>query len=92
MLPGKKLLLALTAAICTVTVFFACKSSKPQAAATVATPLATPQPRVLVFAKTKGYHHESIADGLIAIQKLGTKTNFLVDTTTNSGYFTEDSL
>lgn len=49
-------------------------------------------PRILVFAKTLGYHHASIADGLIAIRKLGKENNFLVDTTTNAAYFNDDSL
>ena len=49
-------------------------------------------PRVLVFAKTSGYHHESIADGLAAIEKLGVQNKFLVDTTSNADWFTEDSL
>ncbi|HTE11833.1 MAG TPA: ThuA domain-containing protein, partial [Chitinophagaceae bacterium] len=40
--------------------------------------------KVLVFAKTNGYHHESIAAGLVAIQKLGQENKFAVDTTTDS--------
>src|SRR5947207_2759558 len=48
--------------------------------------------RVLVFAKTAGYHHESISNGLAAIQKLGAENDFDVDTTTNASVFTEDSL
>jgi len=50
------------------------------------------KPRVLVFSKTAGFHHESIADGNIAIQKLGSQGNFDVDTTTDAGWFTDDSL
>jgi cytochrome c len=50
------------------------------------------KPRVLVFSKTQGYHHESIADGLVAIRRLGTENNFEVDTTSNAAYFTEDTL
>jgi cytochrome c len=49
-------------------------------------------PSVLVFSKTMGYHHESIADGITAIQKLGAEHGFQVDTTTNSAYFTEENL
>ncbi len=49
-------------------------------------------PRILVFTKTAGYHHESIADGMVAIQKLGTEHKFIVDTTSNADWFTEDSL
>ena len=50
------------------------------------------KPRVLVFSKTTGYHHESIADGNVAIQQLGSQNNFDVDTTTDAAMFIEDSL
>jgi len=40
--------------------------------------------KILVFAKTNGYHHESIAAGMVAIQKLGQENKFAVDTTTDS--------
>ena len=40
--------------------------------------------KVLVFAKTNGYHHESIADGIVAIMKLGKENHFAVDSTTDS--------
>lgn len=50
------------------------------------------KPRVLVFSKTAGFHHESIADGNIAIQKLGAGNNFDVDTTTDATRFIDDSL
>lgn len=50
------------------------------------------KPKVLVFSKTAGYHHESIAAGNLAIQKLGAENDFEIDTTTNAGYFTDDSL
>lgn len=49
-------------------------------------------PRILVFSKTLGFRHASIADGVAAIQKLGNENNFLVDTTTNAAYFRGDSL
>lgn len=48
--------------------------------------------RVLVFSKTAGFRHESIKDGIAAIQKLGKEKDFLVDTTENAFYFVEDSL
>jgi len=48
--------------------------------------------RILVFSKTAGYHHESIADGNTAIQQLGGQNNFDVDTTTDATIFNEDSL
>ncbi len=46
--------------------------------------------KVLLFSKTAGFHHESIADGIKAIQKLGSQHNFEVDTTTNADWFIED--
>ena len=48
--------------------------------------------RVLVFTKTAGFFHESIPTGVAAIQKLGAEHDFLVDTTSNSDWFTDDSL
>ncbi|NDE11353.1 MAG: PKD domain-containing protein, partial [Chitinophagia bacterium] len=49
-------------------------------------------PRILVFTKTTGYHHESIAAGIDAIGTLGKQNKFLVDTTSDASWFTEDSL
>lgn len=49
-------------------------------------------PKILVFAKTAGFHHNSIAVGIPAIIKLGQENNFLVDTTTDSSKFTEQNL
>ncbi len=48
--------------------------------------------RILVFSKTAGFHHESIADGNTTIQKLGNLHDFDVDTTSNAAMFDEDSL
>lgn len=50
------------------------------------------KPRVLVFSKTKGYRHESIKSGKLALQKLGVEKGFDVDTTESSEMFVEDSL
>jgi len=50
------------------------------------------KPRILIFYKTGGYYHESIPTGVKAIQELGVKNGFDVDTTTNAGKFAEDSL
>ncbi len=50
------------------------------------------KPKVLVFSKTAGYHHESINDGIAAIEKLGSDNGFEVDTTTNAANFTEELL
>ena len=50
------------------------------------------KPKVLVFSKTAGFYHESIVDGVAAIQKLGAENEFDVDTTTNAEMFTEENL
>jgi type 1 glutamine amidotransferase len=47
---------------------------------------------VLVFSKTAGFHHASIAVGIPAIIKLGQENGFSVDTTTNAALFTESNL
>ena len=49
-------------------------------------------PRVLVYSKTRGYHHASIPVGVSAIQKLGRENNFAVDTTTDSTFFVRKTL
>lgn len=48
--------------------------------------------RILVFAKTAGFYHESIAAGLPALQKMGAVHGFGVDTTKNAGAFTSENL
>jgi type 1 glutamine amidotransferase len=50
------------------------------------------RPKILVFAKTAGFHHNSIAVGLIAIQKLGAENKFDVDTTTDAEKFNINNL
>lgn len=47
---------------------------------------------VLVFSKTKGYYHESIPDGIAAIQKLGSENGFQVDTTKDASKFSLSNL
>ena len=54
--------------------------------------LAKPRPKVLVFCKTAGYHHASIANGIAAIEKLGAENNFDVDTTINAEKFNAKNL
>lgn len=49
-------------------------------------------PVVLVFTKTEGYYHASIPNGIAAIQKLGMKNHFQVDTTKDASKFTIDNL
>lgn len=87
MLSRKKLLLALIAAVCSFTVFYACKTSKTNNSIAAAH-----KPRVLVFTKTKGYFHESIPTGAAAIMQLGKTNDFIADTTSDARYFIEDSL
>ena len=48
--------------------------------------------KVLIFSKTAGFHHNSIAVGVPAIIKLGQENSFDVDTTTNSAKFTTENL
>jgi type 1 glutamine amidotransferase len=45
--------------------------------------------KVLLFFKTKGYHHPSIEAGIPAIVKLGQEHNFGVDTTTDAAKMTQ---
>lgn len=52
----------------------------------------SPTKRVLVFSKTRGFHHASIPAGIAAIQKLGMENNFAVDTTTDSSFFVKKTL
>lgn len=48
--------------------------------------------KVLIFSKTAGFHHNSIAVGVPAIMKMGQENNFDVDSTTNAAKFTADNL
>ncbi len=50
------------------------------------------EPRILVFSKTAGYRHGSIAAGLAAIRKLGQENAFAVDATEDAAVFTENRL
>lgn len=49
-------------------------------------------PKVLVFSKTAGFRHSSIAVGKQAIMKLGEQNGFEVDTTENAEWLNEDTL
>ncbi|RYY34616.1 MAG: PKD domain-containing protein, partial [Sphingobacteriaceae bacterium] len=80
----RKCVYLLITGVCISAVFYACKTVKPQAATKTA--------RVLVFSKTKGWYHGSIPSGIAAIQNLGKQNGFIVDTTKNAAYFTDDSL
>lgn len=48
--------------------------------------------RILVFSKTLVFRHESIAQGIEAINALGQKHNIIVDTTENADLFNEENL
>ncbi|KAA9372933.1 ThuA domain-containing protein, partial [Microbispora cellulosiformans] len=56
-------------------------ASVPQTGAASA---AAPDFKVLVFSKTTGFRHDSIPEGIAAVQKLGQDNNFAVDTTEDS--------
>lgn len=58
----------------------------------VGKPVFAKKKKVLVFAKTAGYHHSSIATGLLALIKLGRENRFHVDTTTDANKFTPQNL
>ncbi len=51
-----------------------------------------PAKRVLVFSKTLGFRHDSIPDGITAIQQLGAANGFAVDASENSSVFTPNNL
>ena len=48
--------------------------------------------RVLVFSKTAAFRHDSIPNGIAAIQLLGQQHNFQVDATEDGGWFRDDIL
>ncbi len=52
----------------------------------------TGQPRILVFSKTAGYHHQSIPVGQRALMQMGAENGFAVDTTTDGTKFTDANL
>ncbi len=55
-------------------------------------PAASSGVRVLVFTKTTGYRHQSIAQGLAALRDLGVSGGFAVDSTEDSAKFALDNL
>jgi type 1 glutamine amidotransferase len=50
------------------------------------------KPRILVFSKTKGYHHASITVGAPAIYKLGQENGFDVDSSSDASVITKKNL
>src|SRR5690606_41635448 len=47
-------------------------------------------PTILAVSKTAGFYHNSIPDGVAALQKLGAENGFEVDTTTDACLYNED--
>lgn len=52
----------------------------------------TADERVLVFSKTAGFRHDSIPEGIAAIEQLGSENGFSVDATEDAGEFTPEKL
>ena len=59
---------------------------------TVADAPANALSKVLVFSKTAGFRHDSIPQGIAAIQALGTANGFTVDATEDGAQFTDANL
>lgn len=53
---------------------------------------ASTTPRLLVFSKTNGYRHESIKDGIAALQRLAAEKHVLIECTEDASRFTDDNL
>jgi len=67
-----------------------CAAMAPETAAPVG---GSPPPlRVLVFSRTLGFRHDSIPDGIAAIQALGREHGFVVDATEDAAQFTPADL
>ncbi|MEU5105182.1 MULTISPECIES: ThuA domain-containing protein [unclassified Streptomyces] len=62
------------------------------AASSAAAGSSDPSDRVLVFSKTAGFRHDSIPDGIAAIEELGAQGGFAVDATEDAAAFTPDNL
>ena len=50
------------------------------------------KPAILVFSKTKGFRHQSIGPGKLALMKIGEQAGYQVDTTESAEAFTEENL
>src|SRR4051794_37386436 len=53
---------------------------------------ADPLQKVLVFSKTAGFRHDSIPQGIAAVQQLGAQNGFAVDATEDASVFTDANL
>ena len=90
---GARLALALAAAAAAgLALAPGAAAQAPRAAQPARAQQAPPRPRVLVFARTKGFRHGSIGVGKVALLKLGQKNGFDVDTTEDAGRFTDQGL
>ena len=52
----------------------------------------TKEEKVLIFSKTGGFRHGSIAAGIMAVEKLGAENGFKVDATEDASFFSEETL
>jgi glucose/arabinose dehydrogenase/cytochrome c551/c552 len=50
------------------------------------------KPKILIFSKTSGFHHNSIPKGQLALINLANQNGLEADTTTNAALFTEANL
>lgn len=50
------------------------------------------QEKLLIFHKTEGYRHQSIGDGIQAIERIANEDNYEVEVTQDSRYFTQYDL
>ncbi len=50
------------------------------------------RPRVLVFTRTAGFHHDAIPAGIAAVRELGADGGFAVDATEDAAAFTRENL
>ena len=76
--------------LCLLTLLTLAVQATPMPDATA--PDATAPDAILVFSKTKGFRHKSIAAGKVALMKLGAENRFQVDTTEDASAFTLDNL
>lgn len=67
-------------------------ATSTMAAAPVSGGTPVPTARVLVFSKTLGYRHASIADGIVALRELGAARGLAVEATEDSTAFTAANL
>jgi type 1 glutamine amidotransferase len=81
----KKLFIKIMLSVLCLTsaIFISCSSSKK---------INGDSAHVLVFSKTAAYRHASIAEGKLALLKIGKENKLIVDTTEDAAVFTTDNL